>query len=232
MLLPLNRFLTGDCFPILSTFPDESIDFILTDPPYGIAYWSNRSDAHERIKNDSFECWKKLLPNLCKEFKRLLTPTGICAIFSSGGGKNPATAILTLELINHLNLIQTLVWDKQTIGLGWRYRPSYEHILIVSKDKDNYNFYDESKKCSNIIRYPNHIPNRDDHPTQKPVGLMKKLINIHSKIGDIVLDPFVGQGTTCIAAEELHRKWIGIDIDSVYIELAQGKMHKINRGVF
>ena len=128
--------------------------------------------------------------------KRVLTDQGCCCCCcGGGGGKTPVTALFTIEFIKHFNLIQTIIWDKLTLGLGWRYRPSYETIVVGSKSKDKYSFYDDTKSLSNIIKVNNIIPQRGEHPTVKPVGLMAKLLFIHSKEQDLILDPFAGSGT-------------------------------------
>src|SRR3990167_8447310 len=198
----------GDCLEIMKEFPDKSFDSIITDPPYGIDFCSSWTSRKERLENDKLTDWQEMLPLMLLEFKRVITGTGCCCCCcGGGGGKTPVTAIFTMEAIKHFNLIQTLVW-KKFIGLGWRYRPSYENIVILSKDKDNYAFYDETKKCSNVIEGINQdIPQyrgneagySDEHPTQKPVELMEKLITIHSKENDLILDSFMGSGTTLIA---------------------------------
>lgn len=108
--------------------------------------------------------------------------------------------------------------------LGWRYRPSYENIVILSKSKDNYSFYDDSKSCSNVIEINQKIPQKGDHPTVKPVSLMRKLIEIHSKPNDIILDPFLGSGTTAVACKELGRRFIGIEINPDYCQIAQKRV--------
>ena len=173
----------------------------------------------------------EILPKFLSEFRRILTDTGCCCCCCGGGGKTPVTAIFIIEAIKYFNLIQTLVWRK-FIGLGWRYRPAYENIVVLSKDKDKYNFYDTSKKCANVIEGINQdIPSAEkegklqDHPTQKPVALIKKLLQIHSLPGHIVLDPFMGGGSTGIACQEMGRSFIGIEVDERYFELAQ---HRIN----
>lgn len=105
----------------------------------------------------------------------------------------------------------------------------YETILIFSKDSQKYSFYDETKKCGNIIeginqtipRYNGDKPGySDDHPTKKPVELMQYLLKIHSINDNLVLDPFLGSGTTAVACEKLGRKWIGIEISEKYCEIA------------
>jgi site-specific DNA-methyltransferase (adenine-specific) len=215
----------ADCRDIIPLLPN--VDLILTDPPYGINFHSNHTKNHDRIIGDKFDEWIKLLPEMLKLFHTVLSDTGCCCCCCCcGGGKTPVTAIFTMEAIKHFNLIQTLVWRK-FIGLGWRYRPAYENIVVLSKDKDNYNFYDTSKSCSNVIEGINQdIPDSEEHPTQKPVPLMAKLINIHSLENHLVLDPFMGSGTTLRAAKDLHRKSIGIEIEEKYCEIAVKRLRQ------
>lgn len=217
----------GDCLDIMPMFPDESIDLLLTDPPYGIAFKSARQTYQEKIANDGFEEWKEILPKFLAEYKRIAT-YNCCCCCGGGGGKTPVTAIFTIEAIKYFNLIQTLVWRK-FIGLGWRYRPAYENIVVLSKDKDNYNFFDKSKTCGNVIENINQdIPVEGEHPTQKPEALMRKLINIHSLPNMVLLDSFSGGGSTLVAAEQTGRKWIGIELSEKYCEMAKKKIKAEN----
>jgi len=222
----INKIINADCLVAMKDIPSKSIDLILTDPPYGINYLSPWTDNHDKIINDGFAEWKNNLPLWLKEFNRILTDTGCCCCCCCGGGKTPVTAIFTIEAIEYFNLIQTLVWRK-FIGLGWRYRPAYENIIILSKNKDNYNFYDNSKKCSNVIDGINQdIPQSDEHPTQKPVELMSKIIQIHSLPEHIILDPFAGGGSTLQAAKELGRRFIGIEISDKYCQIARDRLRQ------
>ena len=212
----------ADCLDILKMLPDKCVDLILCDPPYGINYKSNWTDNHDFIQNDDLGGWLNLMRQVLPEWKRILTDTGCCCCCCCG--KTPVTAILTMEAIKHFNLIQTLVW-KKFIGLGWRYRPAYENILVLSKSKNNYNFYDKSKACANVIEgFNQDIPQSDEHPTQKPVGLMKHLLLIHSKKDDIILDSFCGGGSTLQGAKELGRRFIGIEISEKYCAIAKKRL--------
>ena len=74
------------------------------------------------------------------------------------------------------------------------------------------------------VHYSN--PERVNHPTQKPEALMKRIISASSNKGDIVLDPFVGSGTTCVVSNFLHRKWIGFDINPDYIKMSEKRINK------
>ena len=221
----------GDCLEIMTLLKSQSIDLILTDPPYGIDFCSNWTNRKERLQNDDLNGWLALMKRVLPEFKRILNNTGVCCC-CGGGGKTPVTAMFTMEVIKHFNLIQTLVW-KKFIGLGWRYRPAYENILVFSKDKDNYNFYNTTRKCSNLITginqdVPRYNGNKrggeDDHPTQKPVALMRKLLSIHSQPGHMVCDPFMGSGTTGVACIEMDCNFIGIEIEERYYNIAKKRI--------
>ena len=221
--MEINKIYNMDCLEGMKQLSDSSVDLIVTDPPYGIDYLSSRTDNHNKLENDSFADWQKNLPLWLKEMKRVLKPT-CCCCCCGGGGKTPVTPIFIMEAIKEFNLIQTLVWVK-VIGVGWRYRPAYENIVVLSKDKDNYNFYDKSLKCSNVIKGINQdIPNSEEHPTQKPVELMMRLIKTHSKEGDLVLDPFMGSGTTAVACRILGRNFIGFEIDKKYHAMAEARL--------
>ena len=227
----LNKIHNVDCLEFMKELPDKCVDLILTDPPYGIGFVSSWTKRKDSLKNDSLDSWLEEMPKWLSGFKRVITDLGCCCCCCCGGGKTPVTAYFTLEAIKHFHLIQTLVW-KKFIGLGWRYRPAYENIVILSKDRDNYTFYDTTKSCSNVIEginqkipiydYKNEI--NSDHPTQKPVELMVKLIRIHSKEGDIVFDPFMGSGTTAIACCDTNRNYIGFEISTEYCEIANKRM--------
>jgi len=221
------KLFCDDCLNILPTLETESIDAIITDPPYGINFLSTRTNHHKRIVNDDVDIglfFSKWLP----EAKRVLKPTGVLVTFCGGGSKINSLGKSLLEIEKHFNLIQVLVWSKgktdgSYVGLGWRYRPSYENIIIASKSKDDYAFY--SKPLSNVIVGKPYIPQKGDHPTQKPLWLMEKLVRIHTREGDMVLDPFMGSGTTGLACLRLNREFIGIEIDKEFFELAKKRLN-------
>ncbi|MDP3026756.1 MAG: DNA methyltransferase [Nanoarchaeota archaeon] len=113
-----------------------------------------------------------------------------------------------------------IVWRKHNFGLGWAFRHQYELILILEKGKPHYHLtnFSDVQTCSHI----NH--NRENHPHQKPVDLIIKMIEHSSKEGDIILDPFCGSGSVCVACQQTGRKWIGIEIDEKYVEMAKKRI--------
>lgn len=113
---------------------------------------------------------------------------------------------------------QAIVYDKGPIGMGWHYRRSYEFVLVGQKPGAKAKWYDETNKIENIIRPGDYgiakiIPSKNQHPTEKPWQLAAHFIRLHTKPGDIVLDPFMGSGSTGVAALSLDRRFIGIELD-------------------
>lgn len=220
----LGKIHNVECLEFMKQLPDKCVDLVLTDPPYGIDYLSNWADSRSKIYHDDLEAWQTSLPNWLKECSRILTDNGCCCCCCSGGGKTPVSAIFTLEFIKHFNLIQTVIWDKMALGMGWKYRPSYETVVVGSKSKSDYAFYDTSLKVSNIFRCNKIIRKKGDHPTPKPVKLMKHFIKLHTQENDIIFDPFMGSGTTAVAAYQLGRRWFGCEISEEYCDIANKRI--------
>ena len=232
-----------DCIEIMRSWPNASIDFIFGDPPYG--HNNNNGDLIDRweqalgrprdgrsgprpIANDGEEA-NTLVRAFFAEAARLLKPGCCCCCCCGGGGPDPQFARWSLWLDEHLDFKQMVVWDKGPMGMGWHYRRSYETVLVAQKPGAACRWYDESNAVENIIRpgfAPKIIPSADQHPTEKPVELAMHFIKLHTKRGDIVLDPFAGSGSTLDAANRLGRKWIGIEIDPQFHAMATARMRR------
>lgn len=118
-----------------------------------------------------------------------------------------------------------IVWDKGPMGMGWHYRRSYECVLVAEKPGAACRWYDTTNKVENIIRKINKIiPQADNHPTPKPVSLATYFLRLHSQRGDLVLDPFMGGGSTGLACVQTGRNFIGCDISLEYVELAARRL--------
>lgn len=224
----INTVHCSDALDFLRTFGKSSVPMILTDPPYGIGFKSKcieYRNNHNELKNDKFEDWNNQIESWLKAMRRVLKPGGIVAMFCGGGGGKflvmPRAALLAEK---YFNVIQILVWKKY-IGLGTNYRPMYESILILSTRKVKYNFYDKSNNLGNVLQYNQVIPSKDnDHPTRKPIKLLKKLLHTHTLPGDLVIDPFCGSGSTALACIDMDRNFIVNDLDPQYYILAKKKI--------
>lgn len=224
----------GDCFDEMKSLPSHSIDLILCDPPYNLAQYSTgnlKFDWRSEINNDVAQ-WDEnpLNPfDLVSEFKRLLSPKGNIFVFCSYNliGKfheafdnefdtfqfmvwhktNPVPNIRKTSFLNSCELIVAL-WNK---GHTWNF----------SKQSEMHNFI-ESPICMGNERLKN-----PKHPTQKPLKILKHIINIASNPNDTVLDMFMGTGSTGVAALELGRKFIGIEIDEIYYNAAKTRIENL-----
>lgn len=185
-MLLIDTIYQGDCSDLMKDIEDNSIDLILTDPPYGhnnnngdlIHRWElilgNKSLKPARpILNDGFNEANLHYEILINQAKRILKNGGVCCCCCCCGGPDPMFARWSLIMDKIINFNQMVVWDKGKIGMGWRYRRSYEVILVGYKGQ-KMNWYDESNKIENIIRHIGKIiPTKDNHPTEKPVKLME-----------------------------------------------------------
>jgi len=231
----------GDCLELMKQLPDGCVDFIFTDPPFG--HNNNNGDLiHQReaalgrlppgvnppvgrpIANDGPEA-NELVRAAFRDFKRLLREGGCCCCCGGGGGPDPQFARWSLWLDEALGFKHMVVWDKGPMGMGWHYRRSYETVLVGMKPGGPCKWYDTSDRVENIIRnIPKIIPQADDHPTPKPRALVEHFIKLHSTDGDIVLDPFMGHGTTGEAAVKLGRHFLGFEISPEYCEFARKRI--------
>lgn len=239
-----NKIYNADCFDIMAEIPSESIDLIVTDPPYGLNYngcLKGLAGKHEWVFNgwkkedligkerpileDDEETADKNFIRLLKEASRILKKDGCCCCCCCGGGPKPLFARWTLLMDEYLQFKQAVVWNKLGLGMGIHYRRNYEFMLIAHR-KGGKVKWNGGNSTPNVISSSKIIPSKDQHPTEKPVKLMAHFIYLHSDEGDIVLDPFMGAGSTIIAAMDLRRQYIGIEKDERFFKMASKKIEK------
>lgn len=193
----------------------------------------------------SFEAYMAFTKEWLTETKRILKPTGSMWIFGTYhniGIINVLCQMLGIEIINEV------IWYKRNAFpnlAGRRLTASHETILWCNKGgkKREYYFdyeysktgdfsYDGLKTPEKQMRTVWDIPNNKEkseltygkHPTQKPIRILKRMIKLSSKSGDIVFTPFAGSGSECVAAKMTGRKYIGIEMDEAYCKLAQTRL--------
>jgi site-specific DNA-methyltransferase (adenine-specific) len=128
-----------------------------------------------------------------------------------------------------LEFKQMVVWDKGPMGMGHHYRRSYETVLVAQRGGAACNWYAGSKDIENIIRPGDYgikkiIPSASQHPTEKPVELAAHFIILHSKPNDVIFDPFAGHGFALVAAKQLGRRYIGIEINPDYVKICKQRL--------
>jgi site-specific DNA-methyltransferase (adenine-specific) len=171
------------------------------------------------IANDGPEA-NDLVRWMFGEAYRLLKPgCCCCCCCCGGGGPDPQFARWSLWLDEAVGFKQMVVWDKGGLGMGWHYRRNYEVVLVAQKSGAACRWYG-GNDVPNLIHIPGIKPGSEDHPTPKPIELPKWFLRLHTQPGDLVLDPFMGSGTTLRAAKDLGRRAIGIEIEEKYCEMA------------
>lgn len=235
--------LKGNCLELMKDIPDESIDLVVTDCPYHIvsggcttgaygnkkgcgkcsAKWETQGQLYnfENIKsgklfdNNDIE-FKQWLPELF----RILKKDTHCYIMINA--RNLKELQQEAENVG-FKFQNILVWRKNNATPNRYYLNNCEFILMLRKGKAR-NINNMGTK--NVLDIPNII-GKKKHPTEKPVELMKILIENSSNKNDVVIDPFMGVGATGIACKELNRKFIGIELDERYFNVAKERIEKV-----
>ena len=212
--MELDVIYNEDCLEGMKRIPDGSIDMIVTDPPYGIKYQSNfrtKTPKFNMLKNDDND----IRFIAYSEFERLLKPNSVCIVFASW--KNLVHDYI--ELKKYFDIKNIIVWWKHGGGLGdlkHTLSTDYELAIVCHKGKAKI----RGKRIGSVWEENKVSPNKMSHPTQKPEKLLERLICKWSDEGDIIFDPFLGSGTTAVAAVNTKRHYIGFELDEKYFDIA------------
>ncbi len=228
----------GDCREILPRLGDESVDMVWTDPPYGHANhdgdWNARLNAHrgienQPISNDDPESMREVVDFALTEASRILrSDCCICCCCCGGGGPRPTFAWIANRMdCGGLQFFHSVIWDKVNPGLGWRYRRQHEMVMVAHRVGGNLAWSEEASAIPNVIRVSK--PRDTAHPNIKPVELVETFIRAHAAQWQTVLDPFMGSGTTGVACANLGRKFLGIEIDRKYFDIACRRIEDAQR---
>lgn len=221
-----------DCMEVMKELADESIDLIVTDPPYrlttrggvttmGGMYTTDAINSGKVFDNNDIDC-----EEYAPEFYRLLKNGSHCYVMCNN-----------VNLINMLNVftsvgfhfIRSLVWDKCNKICGTYYMSQFEYILFFRK---GVGIPINNPQTPDILSVPvkkmKAVGGGNLHDTEKPVQLMKILIENSSKVENTVLDPFMGIGATGVACKHLNREFIGCEINPKYFAVAEQRINASN----
>ena len=197
----------GDCMDILPTL--GKVDAVVTDPPYGVSFQSNRRETrHDKIYNDDNLEW---IPSLSSALYAVLEDNSVMISFY--GFPHIDVFMSNWKLAGFVPKSH-FIWLKNNIGCGWFTRPQHEAAYLLTKGSPP----KPETAPSNVIRA--NMTGNEYHPTQKPVTLMERLIKPYTAIDSTILDPFMGSGTTGVACAKMGRKFIGIELDPDYFDIA------------
>ena len=224
----------GNCLEYMRTLEDESIDLIVTDPPYPTTSRGHAGNSGGMLQKEINKKGKVFEHNnidcteYAPEFYRVLKDGSHCYVMTNH-----------INLIKMLNVfidcgfhfIKSLIWNKGNKIMGQYYMSQFEYILFFRK---GYGKKINNCGTADILSVPNKktkdTNGKNIHDTEKPVELMKTLVENSTQKGDIVLDPFVGVGATALACIESERNYIGVELDENYYNIAKQRIDEAIKG--
>ena len=255
--LPVGQILQGDCITHLKSLPTQSIDLIFADPPYNLqlqkTLWRPEMTKVDAVDDEwdrfaNFAEYDTFTRTWLSECRRVLKDTG--TIWVIGSYHNIYRVGAILQDLDYW-MLNDIVWVKSNPMpnfRGVRFTNAHETLLWAQKKQGaKYTFNYRSMKALNEdlqMRSDWHLPIcsgperlRDAqgdkvHPTQKPEGLLYRVLLASTHPGDIVLDPFFGTGTTGAVAQKLQRRWIGIERDPGYVAHAYQRIRAVPEALF
>lgn len=228
MSIELNKIYNEDCLEGMKRIPDDSIDLVCTDVPYKLTsrgssgtmsgYWAGEKARKGLVFDNNDIEIEDYLP----ELYRILKDGTHCYIMC-----NQSNLPHFMEVINNseFKFIKCLIWDKGNKICGRFYMNCFEYIIMLRKGRER-----PINNCGtgDILRIPNKktkgIDGKNIHDSEKPIDLMNILIQNSSDDGDIVIDPFMGSGTTAIAAIRTKRNFIGFELQKEYFDIANKRI--------
>ncbi|MBT7641442.1 MAG: site-specific DNA-methyltransferase [Rhodobiaceae bacterium] len=253
--LPLNQILQGDCLARLAELPDNSVDVVFADPPYNLQL---KGDLHrpdqskvdavtdDWDKFDSFAAYDAFTRSWLGEAQRILKPTG--TLWVIGSYHNIFRVGSALQDLGYW-ILNDIIWRKSNPMpnfRGTRFTNAHETLIWAAPDENatGYTFNYQAMKTLNddvqmrsdwtlpICNGGERLKGEDGHklhPTQKPESLLYRVLLASTQVGDVVLDPFFGTGTTGAVAKRLGRDFIGIEAEANYAEAAMQRIGRTER---
>lgn len=215
----------GDCLELMCDIPYGSIDMVLTDPPYGMDYQSNRRTVTQKfakIANDSSLEWVDCFIDECH---RVMAKNSALYFFASWHN----IEYFKVAIERRFKLKNLIVWVKNNHGSGdlkGGYAPKHEFVFYATKGR----VLNRGKRIPDVIEFDKIPSSKLMHPTEKNIGMLEVFVNQHTDASMTILDPFMGSGTTGVACVNTGRKFIGIEMDAGYFQIAEGRINSAISG--
>jgi len=235
-MIELNKIYNEDCLEGMKRIPDEYVNLLVTDPPYKLTkrgncgnmsgYWVEELTLQGKVfSNNDID-----IESYINELFRILKDDSHCYIMC-----NNLNLPHFLDVIDksEFKFIKNLIWDKQKKICGRYYMNQFEYIIMLRKGKER-----TVNNCGigdilSISAAKTKKKNGENiHNSEKPISLMQILITQSTDAGDIVLDPFMGSGTTAIACMNTNRNFIGFELNKEYYDIANRRIEENKMKLF
>ena len=249
----LDRVTLGDCLEVMSGIEDNSVDVCFADPPFNLEkkYTSYKDQKPAEEYLDWCRRW-------LSEMVRIVKPSGSIFVHNIPKWLTYYASILNdVAYFRHW-----IAWDAMSNPLGKTLLPAHYGILFYAKEPRGFKFYEiraphrRCRECGGFLKdyggkkdqmhsfgalvsdvwtdihRIRHSVRRDEHPCQLPIPLLERVVLMSTDPGDVVLDPFLGTGTTAIAAKALGRHFVGIDLDPEYVRIAREKLEGVQESTY
>ncbi len=230
-----------DAFKAFENIENESIDLIVTDPPYGIAHPSRLTVRKGKVRStaevfgswDTFQTpldYDVFIGRLLIECHRVLKPGGALYLFLAReqGGHFVREAVR--KGFRYRNTLALCKSNPLPSFAKTNWRSAFDLCLYLVKGPKagTFNFGPSQAERVNVYTYPINGRGRYGHPTEKPVAFLKRLVEASSEPGDLVLDPFTGSGTTAAACKLTGRDYLGFEINKDYVKMARQRLKDLD----
>jgi len=246
--LEFNNIYNIDCLEGMKLIPDESIDLIITDPPFAIDFKAKRNN-YNRTQGSVLEGYNEITKenyynftkSWMKEAYRVLNESGSMYVFS--GWNNLKDILIAIDELGFIT-VNHIIWKYQFgVATKRKFVSSHYHCIYVCKNDDKRKFYPYSRYGKNEVDKDGgklHYMDKEDvwyikreywtgdqkTPTKLPKELIEKILHYSSQEGDIVLDPFLGSGQVAVVSKKLKRQFIGFEIVKEYYKFAKERIDK------
>lgn len=236
-----SQLLLGDCLKVMKQLPDSSVDCIITDPPYNLGQFMHDRNtnlvkmranqfAYAGWDNMGYKEWRKSMKMFLVECSRVLKKGGTLIVFMA---VIKVSDIVNLSQGTNLYYKTTGVWHKTNPmprNMNIHFVNSTESWIYFVNSDTSGTFNNQGRVVHDFLESsvcPLSEKKHGRHPTQKPLSIMKRLIELVTNPNDIILDPFMGSGSTCVAAAVLGRRYLGIELDENYLKIAKARIEEL-----
>lgn len=223
--MEINKVYNKDCILLLDEMIKEGqlVDCVITDPPYLINYKTNhrKDKEHKFCKTIANDNNPDLISDVIERLYDVMKQDTALYMFC-GSDK---VDFFKQEVEKFFTVKNIIVWDKGnwTAGdLEAQFGKQYEFIIYANKGRAKFN--ESVTRYSDVWRIPREVGANQIHQNQKPENVINRMLKIHTKEGDVVLDPFMGSFTTAVACHKMKRNFIGAELDKEYWELGQKRL--------